>query len=932
MAQPPASNFQGVTTRSAVNVEPADVWTNDNPWIDLCKRSQAWFGVQGATVRQDGWLQDLQPGGTASFWTHLDQDPWFGFIPTGPYVAKNSQGVTMDFLGAAAGDKVASATRATCTVRDSAHPPTQGDFGMRITNNTSGVIRLFDTLRIFRARDEKALDAGAIWRPEKVASLGNAAVVRTMTLLSPNLGGADRYQLDQPGFLAKASDRSFSESYHVPYGACANLAATAGRDLWITFPYCVDNLKYELDAAANRVYPLRTRVAAGRFSHGWAEGTQLCFPTEGQFTAETGIPSDRFVYIRNVEAQGFQLSTTRSGPVDVRIRMTTGKDKPYSYVAFTRVFTQPQLLDYYRQIAAQIKANYNSTGRIVVEAGNEPWNTGFGQFQFLRGYFSQLGGSYGAGTLQARLGGGNAYASLLAWKAMLEQFPRSRLVFVLNGQVAWWDLLGGAGGMFDYVDPGLVMPGRRMADIVDEYAVAPYTAPRHPGTGKTYTFAEFRADNAATQPDAWWTERFRAENTHLATDWMRTSVGNAREKNPAIRITTYETGQHIWDDVGTMTPEALAITRRAHQYLSGPAGAAMFQDHYQRVHKDFGLTLYNQFVDVGGWYSRRFINGGWGMRPHSDAPANAHFDWFNALPGKPASIGTAAGNVRALAVGGPPPDAEAARWTQSIAAGWEVSSHWENDAGKVPFTHLLLAGPVDLLASLQHGELVDDVLQQCEALVVHSPGAQPLLWHAWHPGAPPGLAPSTVQRFIRYELKMQKAWDALTARVNLAAVQRGHAWRLRNAPAAYCVARLVDHACNDQLPGISGVDTAATLAAIFGEEDCTGAPGTGVAGTYYVQCLRMAMLHRRSPLGAWHPPALTAEQAGSLQQVAWTALLDYHNWYAWTPTMAQARAYLSGDADLTALEHLGVRKWAPSFFRQTGPGSANPFAFDPDAG
>jgi hypothetical protein len=636
--------------------------------------------------------------------------------------------------------------------------------------------------------------------------------------------------------------------------------------------------------------------------------------------------------VRNPDAQGFQLATTPAGPVDVRIRKSSGLDTPHGYVSLTRAFTQAQLLDHYRQIAAQIKDHYNSTGRIIVETGNEPWNTGFGQFQFLRGYFSQLGGSYAGGTLQARAGGGNAYASLLAWKAMLEHFPRSRLVFVLNGQVAWWNLLGGDGGMFDYVDPGLVMPGRRMADIVDEYAVAPYTAPRHPVTGKIYTHADYRADNAASQPDAWWTARFRAENTHLATDWMRTAVSKSREKNPAIRTTTYETGQHIWDDVGTMTAEALAITRRAQQYVSSAAGAAMFQDHYQRAHRDLGVTLYNQFVDVGGWYSRRFINGGWGMRAHSDAPSNAHVDWFNGLPGKPTSIGKPGGNVRALAIGAARPDAEAARWTQQIAAGWEVSSHWEQESARVPFTHLLLAGPANLLASLQHRGLLDEVLAHCEALVMHSPGAQPLLWHAWHPGNTPVPTPASVQRFIRYELKMQKAWDALTVRVNIAAEQHGHAWRLRNAPAAYCVARLVDHACNDHLPGISGIDTEATLAAIFGDGDCASAPGYGDAGAYYLQCLRMAILHRRSPIGAWHPPTLTAEQAGSLQQVGWMALLDYYNWYAWTPTMAQARAYLSGDADLTAFEHFGARGWTPSFFRETGPGSANPFAFDQDAG
>lgn len=924
----------GVTTRSAINVEGADHWTNDNPWIDVCKRSQPWFDLRGATVRSDGWLQDLQPGGTAAFRTHLDQDPYFGFIPTGPYVAKNSQGVTMEFIGSAARNGVPGHRRATCTVQDSAHPPAQGDFGIRITNNTGRAIPAFNSLRIFRAKDEAAVDAGAIWRPEKVAALGNAAVVRTMTLSSPNLGGSDTYQHDQPGFLAHPSDRSYSERYHVPYGACANLAATAGKDLWITLPYCVDNLKYELDSATNRVYPLRTRGTPGRFTHGWAAGTQLCFPTEGRFTAETGIPTDRFVYVRNPDAQGFQLATTPDGPADVRIRLSTGLNMPYSYVAMTRVFGQQKLLEHYRRIAAQVRDNYDGAGRIFVETGNEPWNTGFGQFQFLRGCFSQLGGSWDAGSLQARLGGGNAYVSLLGWRAMLDHFPRSRLVFVLNGQVAWWDLLGGAGGMFDYVDPGLVMPGRRVADIVDEYAVAPYTAPRNPATGKVYTFAEFRAENAASKPDEWWTERFRAETTHLATDWMRRSVEGVKAKNPAIRITTYETGQHIWEDLGTMTPEGLALSQRAHRYLSGPAGAAMFQDHYRRVHAAFGATLYNQFVDVGGWYSRRFVNGGWGMRPHSDAPANAHVEWFNGLPGRPRSIGAPVPRVRALDVGPAEPGRAPGTWTERIASGWGVTSEWTQaesaDAGPAPWTHLVLAGTPNLLASLHQGGLFDHILDACARFAAGSPGAALYLWHAWHPGKAPGLVPDTIGRFVRYELKMQKAWDALVVAVNLAAQRRGEPWRVQSAPAAYGMARLVDHACNGSLPGISGATAEATLATL------TGDPGGAASGpndiaAYYLLCMRMSLLHRRSPVGAWHPGTLTGEQAASLQQTCWTALLDYFNWTRWTPTMAQARAYLAGDADLTALDHLGTRGWSREFFRRAEPESGNPFSEAPTA-
>lgn len=934
----------GVTTRSAINVDAASYWTNDNPWLDQCKRGRPWSDVRGATVRADGWLQDLQPGGSAQFHTHLSQDTHYGFIPPGRYVAKNSQGVTMQFIGSAAGNPVADTRRATCTVVDSAHPPSQGDLGIRITNRTGRPVALFDTLRIFLERDETAVDAGAIWRPEKIAALGNAAVLRTMTLSSPNLLGEDRYELDQPGFLPLVTDRSYAASGVVPYGACANLAATADRDLWICFPYCVDSLRYELDAGTNRVYPLRNRGTPGRFVHGWSEGTALCFPTEGRFTAETGIPGDVFLYVRNPDEQGFQLSTTPGGPVDVQVKMTTGLNKGYSWVSMTRVFTQEQLYEHYRLVAAQVRQHYDSTGRIFVEAGNEPWNNAFRQTQFLRGFFSQLAGTWKGGTLQQRTGGANAWLSLLAWKAMLEQFPRSQLVFVLNGQVAWWDRLGGRGGMFDYVDPGLVMPGRRVADIVDEYALAPYTAPRNPATGKYYTAADYHAENATNQPDSWWSERFIAENTLVARDWVGRSVEKAKEKNPAMRITTYETGQHIWDEVGQMSPENLALTLRIHRFLSGPGGAAIFEDHYRRAHEAFGLTLYNQFVDAGGWYTKRFLNGGWGLRPHSDAPANSRVDWFNGLPGKPTSIGEPVAQVRALGIvaGGVPPSGLPAQqrqsgWTQQMAAAWDVGSTWEMRGRREfeaaadadpRFTHVLIAGPPDLLGSLQHRQLVDELLERCEAIARLWPGARPLLWHAWNTGDTIGPTAATAQRFVLQELKMQKAWDAVTACVNLRAGHRGAQWQLQGVPAAYCVARLVDHACNDRLAGISGATVADTLAGLFGGVACDGAASPDAAA-YYVQLVRMSALHRRCALGAWHPDTLDAVQAASLQQVCWRSLVDYHNWYAWAPTMPQARAFLSGDADLTAFAHLGARTWSAGFFGSEDPASGNPFADAP---
>lgn len=966
-------SFLGVVTRSAINVESAAVWSTDNAWLNLVKRSDRWQNVSGATVRTDGWLQNLAPGGTALFYTHLDQSPTYGYIPPGNYIAKTSQGVTMQFIGSAVTNGVISTSRATCTVPAVSWPPGHYSFGLQITNNTGSTIPLFNSLVICKATDENAVDTGQIWRPETIASLGNAAVIRTMVPTAPNLGDGDSTDRDNPWVgVATLAHRSFVEKYHVSYDAAAKLAVEAGgKDLWMSLPYCNDNLKYELDAVNNRVYPLRTagHVTAGRFDHGWPEGTQVCFPVDGAwFTPDTGLIGDTFLYVRNPTAQGFQLSTTLAGAIDVTIAQTTGVNTPYSYLTFSRVPTETQILDHYRTIAQLVKANCGNA-RVYVELGNEPWNTNFTQFQFLRGMYSRLAGAYSTGSVTGRTGGGNAYMSLLAWRAFLEYFPRNRLIFILNGQVAWFDLLGGTGGMFDYVDPGHVATGRAVKDIVDEYALAPYCNVYNPATGGIYTYPELVAANAAGWSDAQWTNAFVSGNTLTLRPWMTQSVDGAKAKNPTIRATTYETNQHMFYDIGPMTPEGRALTQRSQQYCTTSASTPMWQDHYQRIHQDYGCSLYNQFTNVGGWYDVRFVTPGWGLKSQSDAANNAHSAWFNQLPGRPASIGAEKLTTRVMISGHSLSSHQGAAYFSGLASAMNVSHQYEkqiingspirirtgdaapwsgfsqgesktgvNNVNYLSewssptqvtgglYTDLFLTERHDVMSCLQWEQTHRYMMLYLESFMARSPGAQPYIWTSWHPGDA-GLYDSTAQGWIHYERKMARLWEALAYRLNLTAANKGYSWRVKIAPAAYCVSRLLDEAINGNLPGISQGSVQATIDFLFNDSGGNNVHLNSDQGKYFLALIHMAILTKKSPVGSPAPSGITAQQAASLQSVAWQSLVDHYNWNEWTPrTIAETRSYAAGDAVTTynaRLTDVSTTLWT-----QTSYASGNPFVFD----
>ncbi len=50
-------------------------------------------------------------------------------------------------------------------------------------------------------------------------------------------------------------------------------------------------------------------------------------------------------------------------------------------------------------------------------------------------------------------------------------------------------------------------------------------------------------------------------------------------------------------------------------------------------------------------------------------------------------------------------------------------------------------------------------------------------------------------------------------------------------------------------------------------------------------------MYRRSPVGAWAPSGVTAEQATALQNVAWQSVSNHYN-SATTPSMEQCQAVM----------------------------------------
>jgi hypothetical protein len=168
-----------------------------------------------------------------------------------------------------------------------------------------------------------------------------------------------------------------------------------------------------------------------------------------------------------------------------------------------------------------------------------------------------------------------------------------------------------------------------------------------------------------------------------------------------------------------------------------------------------------------------------------------------------------------------------------------------------------------------------------DRLVAGNAAANSYLYHSWLAIADKNNPAS----WLAYERTVAKAWQCTAARVNVSLAAAGRGDRMTYLPAALALADLVEQAAvRGWVAGVSTGDAALTIDRLF-----TDALHLSPLGEYYLSLVTYASVYRRSPVGAWAPADVTAEQASALQNVAWQSVSNHYN-TAGEPSMDQCQA------------------------------------------
>jgi hypothetical protein len=195
---------------------------------------------------------------------------------------------------------------------------------------------------------------------------------------------------------------------------------------------------------------------------------------------------------------------------------------------------------------------------------------------------------------------------------------------------------------------------------------------------------------------------------------------------------------------------------------------------------------------------------------------------------------------------------------------------------------LVLAERHDLVNVLMWEDTVRYSRHFHERLVAGNSRANTYLYHAWLDLK----SKDDPSAWIAHERAAAPAWQCVAARVNQSLAGVGRSDRMAYLPAGLALAQLVEQATRGGVAGISGDSTRQTLDRLFSDN-----VHLTPTGAYYMALVTYASVYRRSPEGAWAPSGVTAEQARSLQQVAWQSVASHYNSVS-TPSMSQCQAVM----------------------------------------
>jgi hypothetical protein len=194
---------------------------------------------------------------------------------------------------------------------------------------------------------------------------------------------------------------------------------------------------------------------------------------------------------------------------------------------------------------------------------------------------------------------------------------------------------------------------------------------------------------------------------------------------------------------------------------------------------------------------------------------------------------------------------------------------------------LVLTERHDIVNTLMWEDTVRYTRHFHDRLVAGNAAANSYLYHSWLAIANK-YDPSS---WIGYERTVAKAWQCTAARVNVSLAAAGRGDRMTYLPAGLALADLVEQAAlRGTVAGVSTGNAAQTIDRLF-----TDSLHLSPLGEYYMALVNYASVYRRSPVGAWWPYGVTAEQAYALQNQAWQSVSNYYNSES-VPGMDQCQA------------------------------------------
>ena len=206
-----------------------------------------------------------------------------------------------------------------------------------------------------------------------------------------------------------------------------------------------------------------------------------------------------------------------------------------------------------------------------------------------------------------------------------------------------------------------------------------------------------------------------------------------------------------------------------------------------------------------------------------------------------------------------------------------------------------------------------------DRLVAGNSQANSYFYHSWLDIADK----SNPMAWVQFERNNAIAWQCTADRINVSLVAEGRSNRVTYLPAGLALTNLIEQATQGNVPGITSSSSTATVNVLFSDS----VHMTRV-GTYYMALVTYASVYRRSPVGASYPSGVTAQQAQSLQQIAWASVSNYYS-TATARTMQQCQTQMRDNFCASYHQYRGTSQETANcrnFFM--GQTNENPFYYN----